>query len=109
MTAFTGALLVLVHVCVLVDSAVTAVDACLCRYYVLQNSFSAAGRSLLLARSLRVRLWDDSNAAVRQLPSVGKLLGARLAAAGLGRCVYVVLIVCRTALHCVCAAKQQQP
>jgi hypothetical protein len=56
-----------------------------CRYYVLQNSFSAAGRSLLLARSLRVRLWDDSNAAVRQLPSVGKLLAARLAAAGLGR------------------------
>jgi ATP-dependent DNA helicase HFM1/MER3 len=70
-----------------------SINACLCRYYVLQNSFSAAGRSLLLARSLRVRLWDDSNAAVRQLPSVGKLQAARLAAAGLGRCVRVFACV----------------
>lgn len=54
------------------------------RYYALKSSFSAAGRSLLLARSLRVRLWDDSGVTVRQLPSVGRLLGARLAAAGLG-------------------------
>lgn len=63
---------------------VAACVGLLSRYYVLQNSFSAAGRSLLLSRSLRVRLWDDSSCAVRQLPSVGKLLGARLAAAGLG-------------------------
>jgi ATP-dependent DNA helicase HFM1/MER3 len=60
--------------------------ACVCRhrFYALKGSYSSAGRSLLLARSLRNRLWDDSGATVRQLPSVGRLLGARLAAAGLG-------------------------
>lgn len=30
------------------------------------------------------RLWEDSNCSVRQLPSVGRQLGARLAAGGLG-------------------------
>lgn len=39
----------------------------------------ALGRWLPLCR-----LWEDSTVMVRQLPSVGRLLGARLAAAGLG-------------------------
>lgn len=30
------------------------------------------------------RLWEDSSCSVRQLPSVGRQLGARMAAAGLG-------------------------
>ncbi|WIA13166.1 hypothetical protein OEZ85_006758 [Tetradesmus obliquus] len=80
---------------------------CMARYYVLQNSFSAAGRSLLLARSLRVRLWDDSNAAVRQLPSVGKLLGARLAAAGLGS--LKALAACNDAHQVEVAAQKPYP
>eukprot|EP00775_Hariotina_reticulata_P011878 gene11878-12022_t len=54
------------------------------RYYIVRGSFSAAGRSLLLARSLKARLWEDSSVSVRQLQNVGRLLASRLAAAGLG-------------------------
>lgn len=62
----------------------------LCRYFIDRNSFSSAGRSLLLARSLRAKLWDDSQASVRQVHGVGKLLAARLSSAGLG-CLKAVM------------------
>jgi hypothetical protein len=37
-----------------------------------------------LAKSLRMRLWEDTKRQCRQLPNIGKLLSDRLAAAGLG-------------------------
>ncbi|KAF8067393.1 MER3 [Scenedesmus sp. PABB004] len=80
---------------------------CMARYYVLRDSFSAAGRSLLLARSLRAKLWDDSGVTVRQLPAVGRLLGARLAVAGLG--TLRALAACGDAHQIEVAAQKPYP
>lgn len=76
----------------------------MCRYYVERNSFSAAGRSLLLARSLRAKLWDDSQVEVRQLHGVGKLLAGRLSAAGLGS--FQALMACNNAHQIEVAAQK---
>ena len=45
---------------------------------------AATANAHRLARSLRTGCWDGTGAEARQLPGVGRTLGARLAAAGLG-------------------------
>lgn len=45
---------------------------------------AATANAHRLARSLRAGCWDGTGAEARQLPGVGRTLGARLAAAGLG-------------------------
>jgi ATP-dependent DNA helicase HFM1/MER3 len=50
-----------------------------------KGALAATANALLLGKCLRQRLWDSSGLEVRQLPGIGKLLGERLAAAGLGK------------------------
>ncbi len=54
------------------------------RYYQLSGSFAGACNALQLHKSLRLRMWPDSQQQCRQLPHVGHLTASRLAAAGLG-------------------------
>lgn len=64
--------------CTSVSSSVAAV--------LFNNSarLAATANAHRLARSLRAGCWDGTGAEARQLPGVGRTLGSRLAAAGLG-------------------------
>ena len=54
----------------------------LCKH---KGALAATANALLLHKCLQQRLWDTTALEVRQLPRIGKLLGERLAAAGLGK------------------------
>lgn len=81
-----------------------------------QGAFAAACNGLLLARSLRQRLWASSARTAKQLPNIGKLMGERLAAAGLGglreleaadpRRIETVLQRCVGRIHCMPSSTQ---
>lgn len=65
------------------DDCLVCMSACrLCQH---RGALAATANALLLHKCLRQRLWDTTALEVRQLPGIGKLLGERLAAAGLGR------------------------
>ncbi|EFJ42750.1 hypothetical protein VOLCADRAFT_97115 [Volvox carteri f. nagariensis] len=53
-------------------------------FFDFRQSLAATANSLCLSKSLRQRMWDDSQQTVRQLPDIGRLLAQRLASAGLG-------------------------
>lgn len=57
----------------------------LCRLCQEKGTLAAAANALLLHKCLKQRMWDSSGVEVRQLPGIGRLLGDRLAGAGLGK------------------------
>jgi hypothetical protein len=61
-------------------------DSCLSpsRVYVHTGALAATGNALTLEKALRQRMWPGSGEECRQLPNIGKLLGSRLAANGMG-------------------------
>ena len=55
----------------------------MCRYFAHVGQLAATANSMLLYKSLRNRMWDDSRQVARQLPGIGSLLADRLVAAGI--------------------------
>ncbi len=54
------------------------------RVYAHVGALAATGNALTLEKALRQRMWPGSREECRQLPNIGKLLGSRLAANGMG-------------------------
>jgi hypothetical protein len=54
------------------------------RVYAHVGALAATGNALTLEKALRHRMWPGSREECRQLPNIGKLLGSRLAANGMG-------------------------
>jgi len=60
------------------------VAACMSRLCEAGRALAATANATRLARALTAGCWDGSAAECRQLPGIGKVMGGRLAAAGLG-------------------------
>ena len=56
----------------------------LCRLCQDKGILAATANALMLHKCLKQRMWDSSGVEVRQLPGIGRLLGDRLAGAGMG-------------------------
>ena len=57
----------------------------MCRLCQDKGALAATANALLLHKCLKQRMWDSTGVEVRQLPGIGRLLGDRLAGAGLGK------------------------
>eukprot|EP00892_Ulva_mutabilis_P002995 jgi/Ulvmu1/12697/UM095_0001.1 len=57
---------------------------CMIRYYEFTKRFAAIAASIRLHRALVQRMWDTYPITCRQIPGIGKLLGEKLLAGGLG-------------------------
>lgn len=59
------------------------VAMCMFKYFHHRHMFAATCNSLVLAKSLKQRMWPDSSKSCRQLPNINKVQADRLAAAGM--------------------------
>ena len=55
------------------------------QYFLHSKQFAAAANCLLLSKSLKQRLWPDSDQHCTQIPGVGQVIANRLVKAGLSR------------------------
>ena len=66
------------------NGASSSASSCAAPSFTSTARLAATANAHRLSRSLRAGCWDGTGAEVRQLPGVGRTLGLRLAAAGLG-------------------------
>lgn len=64
--------------------SIVLIDVVARRVYAHIGALAATGNALTLEKALRQRMWPGSREECRQLPNIGKLLGSRLAANGMG-------------------------